>query len=371
AALDRGAPTLTAAVRQLVGPGTPSPVFASLTGGYRVLVDALAEAAGARLHPRSECTSIDRTPRGYALTVRGGTGQSTPTADLVVVAVPAPRAAPLLHGVGGLDTAAAALSEIRTASSALVALELDRSVDLPGQSGVLVATDEPVPFKAMTFTSSKWPHLDTRPGHLVRVSFGRLGDDEVLAAADDELGEMAVSGLAGISGRRPVVLHSRVRRWDDALAEIGPGHSRRIGRIRAELAERTPGLELVGGATEGVGVPACIGSARAAAHRLARKWQDCAMARFDYSRLNSTLRYLMFSVFSVTPGELGEDRQTVTSDLESFLARFDDTDVVVRGLYDVSGLRAEADFMIWTHAEQIEDLQRFYNEFRRTTILGR
>ncbi|HJC29585.1 MAG TPA: chlorite dismutase family protein [Candidatus Dietzia intestinipullorum] len=95
------------------------------------------------------------------------------------------------------------------------------------------------------------------------------------------------------------------------------------------------------------------------------------MARLDYSRLNSTLRYLMFSVFSVTPGELGEDRQTVTSDLESFLARFDDTDVVVRGLYDVSGLRAEADFMIWTHAEQIEDLQRFYNEFRRTTILGR
>src|SRR5699024_3327327 len=95
------------------------------------------------------------------------------------------------------------------------------------------------------------------------------------------------------------------------------------------------------------------------------------MARLDYSRLNSTLRYFMFSVFSVTPGELGEDRQTVTSDLESFLARFDDTDVVVRGLYDVSGLRAEADFMIWTHAEQIEDLQRFYNEFRRTTILGR
>src|SRR5699024_12641590 len=108
----------------------------------------------------------------------------------------------------------------------------------------------------------------------------------------------------GIIGRRPVVLHSRVRRWDDALAEIGPGHSRRIGRIRAELAERTPGLELVGGATEGVGVPACIGSARAAAHRLARKWQDWAVARLDYSRLNFTLRYLMFSVFSVTPGDL-------------------------------------------------------------------
>jgi len=95
------------------------------------------------------------------------------------------------------------------------------------------------------------------------------------------------------------------------------------------------------------------------------------MARLDYKKLNSTLRYLMFSVFTVTPGQLGEDRDAVAADLEEFLARYDGTDVVVRGLYDISGLRAEADFMIWTHAEHIEDLQGFYNEFRRTTLLGR
>ncbi|NLD85939.1 MAG: chlorite dismutase family protein [Actinomycetales bacterium] len=95
------------------------------------------------------------------------------------------------------------------------------------------------------------------------------------------------------------------------------------------------------------------------------------MARLDYKKLNSTLRYLMFSVFTVTPGQLGEDRAAVAADLEQFLARHEGTDVVVRGVYDVSGLRAEADFMFWTHAEHIEDLQAFYNEFRRTTILGR
>ena len=95
------------------------------------------------------------------------------------------------------------------------------------------------------------------------------------------------------------------------------------------------------------------------------------MARLDYKKLNSTLRYLMFSVFTVTPGQLGQDRAAVAADLEEFLARYEDTDVVVRGLYDVSGLRAEADFMIWTHAEHIEDLQGFYNEFRRTTLLGK
>jgi oxygen-dependent protoporphyrinogen oxidase len=153
-------------------------------------------------------------------------------------------------------------------------LEVDRSLDLPERSGVLAATDEPVPFKAMTFTSRKWPHLDTRPGHLVRVSFGRIDDDEVLAADDATLTRMAESALGGLCGSAPTVLHSRVRRWSDALAEIGPGHDTRISGVRAELAERLPGVELVGGATEGVGVPACIGSARAAARRLASGWQD-------------------------------------------------------------------------------------------------
>lgn len=95
------------------------------------------------------------------------------------------------------------------------------------------------------------------------------------------------------------------------------------------------------------------------------------MARLDYKKLNSTLRYLMFSVFTVTPGQLGDDRAAVAADLEAFLAKYEDTDVVVRGIYDVSGLRAEADFMIWTHAEHIEDLQGFYNAFRRTTLLGK
>ncbi|MDJ0423170.1 protoporphyrinogen oxidase [Dietzia kunjamensis] len=273
-ALDRGAPSLTAAARELVAHRVPGPVFATLDGGYRLLVDALVRASGAVIRTHATCTALHRDGSGYSLAVAGDRGSWSEEADLVVVAVPVPHAAPLLEGAGGLDAATRGLSGIRTASSAVVALEVDRSLDLPERSGVLVATDEPVPFKAMTFTSRKWPHLDTRPGHLVRVSFGRIDDDEVLAADDATLTRMAESALGGLCGSAPTVLHSRVRRWSDALAEIGPGHDTRISGVRAELAERLPGVELVGGATEGVGVPACIGSARAAARRLASGWQD-------------------------------------------------------------------------------------------------
>ena len=95
------------------------------------------------------------------------------------------------------------------------------------------------------------------------------------------------------------------------------------------------------------------------------------MARLDYDALNSTMRYLMFSVFSVSPGQLGEDRAAVVDETATFFKQREEHGVVVRGLYDVAGLRADADFMIWTHAERVEALQATYEDFRRTTTLGR
>ncbi|MGW0044306.1 hydrogen peroxide-dependent heme synthase [Rhodococcus sp. NPDC003348] len=94
------------------------------------------------------------------------------------------------------------------------------------------------------------------------------------------------------------------------------------------------------------------------------------MARLDYDKLNSTLRYAMFSVFQAQPGVLGDDRAAAVKNAQDFFDSFEDTDVVVRGIYDVAGVRADADFMIWTHAEKLEDLQKLYADFRRTTDLG-
>ena len=95
------------------------------------------------------------------------------------------------------------------------------------------------------------------------------------------------------------------------------------------------------------------------------------MARLDYDALNATVRYLMFSVFSVHPGALGDARAAVIDETATFLKQREEHGVVVRGLYDVAGLRADADFMIWTHAERVEALQATYEDFRRTTALGR
>ena len=95
------------------------------------------------------------------------------------------------------------------------------------------------------------------------------------------------------------------------------------------------------------------------------------MARLDYAELNSTIRYTMWSVFRVEPGRLDDDRTAVAAQAAEFLDALEGKAVVVRGVYDVAGLRADADFMVWWHADNVEALQGAYADLRRTTALGR
>ena len=83
--------------------------------------------------------------------------------------------------------------------------------------------------------------------------------------------------------------------------------------------------------------------------------------------INETIRYSMWSVFA-SASPLGEDRDKALSELEAFLAETAEQGVVVRGLYDVAGLRGDADVMVWWHAATIEQLQAAYHGFLRTEV---
>ena len=95
------------------------------------------------------------------------------------------------------------------------------------------------------------------------------------------------------------------------------------------------------------------------------------LARLDYAELNSTIRYTMWSVFRVEPGRLGDDRTEVAAQAAEFLAALAGKDVVVRGVYDLAGLRADADYLIWWHADNVDALQAAYAGSAPRTALGR
>ena len=86
--------------------------------------------------------------------------------------------------------------------------------------------------------------------------------------------------------------------------------------------------------------------------------------------LNDVIRYTAWSVFSVSR-PLGEDRHHgLAGEVEALFAELAAGDVTIRGCYDVSALRADAELMIWWHAETAEQLQTAYSRFRRTRLGG-
>ncbi len=81
--------------------------------------------------------------------------------------------------------------------------------------------------------------------------------------------------------------------------------------------------------------------------------------------INDSIRYTAFSVYRRTaprgaPGGAAE--------LGELVDRLAEQDVVVRGFYDVSALRADADLMIWWHAGSARQLQQAARDFRRTGL---
>jgi peroxiredoxin len=86
--------------------------------------------------------------------------------------------------------------------------------------------------------------------------------------------------------------------------------------------------------------------------------------------LNQVIRYTMWSVFRLRErlDDQPRDRAALAAEVDELFEQLAAKDVVVRGSYDVSGLRADADLMIWWHAESPDDLQEAYARFRRTGL---
>jgi chlorite dismutase len=84
--------------------------------------------------------------------------------------------------------------------------------------------------------------------------------------------------------------------------------------------------------------------------------------------LNELVRYVMWSVFRVRGSVPVEGREQLAGEVQTLLDQLADKQVVTRGLYDVGGLRADADFMFWWIAPTSEDLQGAYQRFRQTAL---
>ena len=269
-------------------------VFTTLSGGLGQLPVVLAKASGAEIRTAAMTRAVSPAPGaqgagpGWRLTVGSAAADDLLDADAVILAVPARPAGRLLAGVPGASAAVTAFGEISYASMAIITLAYPRSafpggssgsgLAALGWSGYLVPAVDGRAVKAVTFSSVKWPHLaeavpGAEPLEIVRCSVGRIGEEALLQRADEELAALAATELAAATGVAGAPVAHRITRWGGALPQYTVGHLDRVARIRTAVAAQ-PGLAVCGAAYEGVGIPACVATARAAAGQVTEFLRD-------------------------------------------------------------------------------------------------
>ena len=84
----------------------------------------------------------------------------------------------------------------------------------------------------------------------------------------------------------------------------------------------------------------------------------------DVEKPAEILGYTLWAVFRRDP-----HRPVGVGDLAPAVAAVEARGVTVRGFYDVSGMRADADIMIWLHGDNPENIQWALRELRRSEPL--
>jgi oxygen-dependent protoporphyrinogen oxidase len=247
------------------GGGSP---FRTLRGGLGDLIDALV--AHLRAHPGFEerlgvaATSLTTDDDGVSH-LRLASGEVI-TANVVVLATPAPVTATLVEGER--PAAAAALRTIPHASTAVVSLGYRAAAfpTPPVGHGFLDAgtgqTDRS-PSSGCTITSAKWAGRAPDGTVLIR-SFLPERSRALVAGSDDDVYAVVERDIAQTYGVTQEPILRRVARWDSLMPKYTVGHRDRLAVIEETLADR-PQWHLAGASYRGVGMPDCVTSGQAAA----------------------------------------------------------------------------------------------------------
>jgi len=280
----------------------PPPVFWSLDGGTARLPAELATALAARgvaIHTGVAVESMDRRASdgsgatwrlglagdaaGVAGAVGGPDGLGALDVDAVVLAVPAGQAAGLLRDHA--PRAASILAGIEYASVTVVTLSLPTGTvrsALDGTGFLVPRTSliggRPAFITGCTYLDRKWPGLARPDDDLLRLSVGRYGDHRADTLDDAELVAAVVAELAEVHDLSGGPRQSLVTRWDGAFPQYRPGHLTRTSTVEQAVAA-LPGVAVAGAAYRGVGIPAVVGSGRAAARAVLESLHGVAPAR--------------------------------------------------------------------------------------------
>ncbi|HEY2934764.1 MAG TPA: protoporphyrinogen oxidase [Acidobacteriota bacterium] len=235
-------------------------LFVTLSDGMETLTQTLLRKVDAALCSETAVHRIERMESGYRL----HTGRDEIHADQVVVTVDPDSLRKMLSP----PTLLPELSRLEATSSIVAIMVYDSPVSIPKAYGVLIPKSERRSIRAITFSSQKFAGRVPPGFSMLRVF---AGGDSIVEMEDKPFLRLVSQELENILGIRAQPRFSRIIRWGKANPQYLVGHNKLIASLERGLKTSAPGVHLAGAAYYGVGIPDCIGRAKAVAAAMASK----------------------------------------------------------------------------------------------------
>ena len=255
--------------------GAPEPIFTTLRSGLSTLIDCMAATLPVgSIHTGCRVTALrPATDGGWRLNIDiAGAEHSEKTFDAVILATPAHVTRELL---APSDGQAADLLAIDATSAIVVALaykpEAAVGLRIPRGFGFLVppgeALNQSPRLLAGTFMDQKFPARAPKGAVFLRGFFGGQAAPHMMDWPDLEIAEAARVQFSRLLGPLPAASHTVVRRWPRSLPQYAVGHLARMQALQGRI-DQMRGLQLVGNAYHGVGLPNLVEHGRTVARTL-------------------------------------------------------------------------------------------------------
>lgn len=269
--MEREHGSLIAALQESSRSGPSASVFTTLKSGLQTLIDRMAAALPASLVRLGECV--------HKVALNGEKWRVSASYeaefDAIFIATPADVTRGLLSPI---DPAFDELLAMDASSAVVIALafapEIAKSLRIPRGFGFLVPQSSKAAARsgapsllACTFVDQKFSHRVPEGGVLLRAFFGGASAPLLLDSQDDEIIALAQRQLSALLGPLPEPSFTVVRRWPRSLPQYAVGHLERMQQLE-ERVRALPGLQLIGNAYYGVGLPDLVRQGRDAARRV-------------------------------------------------------------------------------------------------------
>lgn len=268
--------SLGRAVMAAKRPPAGGSLFRSLKSGMSAMVERVSEGLDIR---RASVETIGRNgklekPGNFRVRAGGDWIE----ADHVILACPAWSAAAMLAATE--PVLADVLNEIPYSSSLTLSLIYD-AAKFDGRRagfGFLVPAKERKRVAAATFVGTKFPYRAPDNRIILRLFFGGATDEAILSESDEKILAIARDELRAILGLTTQPLYHTIARWPRSMAQYTVGHSKRLAEIKARTAV-LEGLYLAGNGYDGIGIPDCVRTGRAAAKSIIAKQSPAPVRR--------------------------------------------------------------------------------------------